>query len=153
MKLFLDTNALIDLVAQREPYASDVRKLCVAAFFGDVQLWVSTQSYADAYYVLSRSASQSEVKKALAATLEFFLAVGTSAADLKPALESDWDDVEDYLIAHSANRTGADFFVTRDRRLSKKCPVKALTAAEVLRYLEAEKGLAYDEVCLSPSEF
>lgn len=50
MKLFLDTNALIDLVARREPYVSDVGKLCIAAYFGDVQLWASTQSYADAYY-------------------------------------------------------------------------------------------------------
>lgn len=57
MKLFLDTNALIDLVARREPYVSDVGKLCIAAYFGDVQLWASTQSYADAYYVLRRAAS------------------------------------------------------------------------------------------------
>lgn len=67
MKLFLDTNALIDLVARREPYVSDVGKLCIAAYFGDVQLWASTQSYADAYYVLRRAASESEVKKALGA--------------------------------------------------------------------------------------
>lgn len=151
MKLFLDTNALIDLAARREPFASDVKKLCIASYFGDVQLWISTQSYADAYYVLGRSAPKSEVKGALAATLEFFLVVGTFAADLKPALESDWDDVEDYLIAHSARRADAQFFITRDKALAEKCPVPAMTAAEFLHYLEHEKGLVYDEVCLPPS--
>lgn len=34
MKLFLDTNALIDLVARREPYVSDVGKLCIAEYCG-----------------------------------------------------------------------------------------------------------------------
>ena len=152
MKLFLDTNALIDLVARREPYVSDVGKLCIAAYFGDVQLWASTQSYADAYYVLRRAASESEVKKALGATLEFFLVSGTFAADLKPALASDWHDIEDYFIAHSASRVGADYLVTRDKELAAKSLVKAMTASEVLRYLDKERGLVYDEVTLSPDE-
>ena len=149
MKLFLDTNALIDLAARREPFASDVKKLCIASYFGDVQLLISTQSNAEADNDFGRSAPTSEVKGALA--LEFFLVVGTFAADLKPALESDWDDVEDYLIAHSARRADAQFFITRDKALAEKCPVPAMTAAEFLHYLEREKGLVYDEVPLPPS--
>lgn len=148
MKLFLDTNALIDLVANREPYSFDVQKLCVAQAFGDVQLWASTRSYADAYYVLCRTAQRKAVKEALAATLEFVLVTGTFAADLKPALESDWDDVEDYLIAYSSRRIGADFVITRDEDLAGKCPVKALTAAQFLAHMEEQEGLVYDEVSL-----
>ncbi|MEC4184446.1 PIN domain-containing protein [Adlercreutzia sp. R21] len=152
MKLFLDTNALIDLTAPREPYASDVRRLCIAAHFGDVQLWTTTQSYADAYYVLCRSASESEVRQTLIATLEFFLVSGTFAADLKPALQSEWRDVEDYLIAHAALRSGAELFITRDSELADKSPVRAMTASEALRYLEDELGLVYDEISLTPEE-
>ena len=110
------------------------------------------EPYADAYYVLSRSASKEEVKKALAATLGFFLVVGPYAASLRVALKSDWDDIEDYPIAHSARRSEAQFFITRDRKLADCCPVKALTAAEFLRYWEDEEGLAYDEVFLPAAE-
>lgn len=148
MKLLLDTNALIDLVAPREPYASAVRRLCVASSFGDVQLWVSTQSYADAYYVLRKAAPEREVKQALLATLEFFLPCGTQAADLRPALESDWHDLEDYLVAHSTKAVGARFMVTRDSEMASKCPVRALTASEMLEHLETEHGLTYGEVRL-----
>ena len=148
MKLFLDTNALIDLVADHEPFSFDVQKLCVAQAFGDVQLWASTQSYADAYFVLCRTAPRKAVKEALAATLEFVLVTGTFAADLKPALESDWDDVEDYLIAYSSRRIEADFVITRDEELAGKCPVKALTAAQFLAHMEEQEGLVYDEVPL-----
>lgn len=33
MKILLDTNALIDLVAVRRPYVNDIKKLCIAAVF------------------------------------------------------------------------------------------------------------------------
>ena len=65
MKILLDTNALIDLVAVRGPYVNDIKKLCLAAVFGDLQIWASTQSYADAYYVLRKHAPAEEVKHAL----------------------------------------------------------------------------------------
>lgn len=148
MKLLLDTNVLIDFVAEREPYAADVRKLCIASTFGDVQLWVSTQSYADAYYVLRKFASEGEVKEALLATLEFFIPCGTHAADLRPALESDWPDVEDYMIAYSTKRVGAAFLITRGEEMASKSPVPAYTAGEFLEHLEAEHGLAYEDVKL-----
>lgn len=146
MRLLLDTNVLLDFVADRMPFASDVRKLCIASSFGDVQLWVSAQSYADAYCVLRNSASESDVKRALLATLEFFVPCGTYAADLKPALESDWHDLEDYLIAFSSKRVDADFFITRDAEVAQKCPVPVMTAHDFIQYLETEHGLVYEDI-------
>ncbi len=148
MKLLLDTNALIDLVANRIPYAADVRKLCIAATFDDVQLWAAVQSYADAFYVLRKSAPERKVKDALLATLEFIRPCSTYAADLRPALESNWPDVEDYLVAHASKHVSAAFLVTRDADMARRSPIKALTAREFLEYLESEKGLVYDEVPL-----
>lgn len=146
MRLLLDTNILIDLVADRMPYAADVRKLCIGSFFGDLQLWTSTQSFADAFYVLRKGASEGEVKQALLATLEFLVPCGTYAADLKPALKSDWSDIEDYLVAHSSKRVDADFFITRDKEVACKCPVPAMTAHDFLAYLETNQGLVYEDI-------
>lgn len=148
MKLLLDTNALIDLVACRAPFDADIRKLCIAASFGDVQLWASTQSFADAYYVLRRSASESAVKQALLATLEFILPCGTHAADVEPALRSDWHDIEDYLIAFSSRHIRADRLITRDGEMMQRSPIEAMDAGTFLRSMEAERGLVYDEIAL-----
>lgn len=149
MKLFLDTNVLIDLVAPRPPFDEDARKLCIAAQFGDVQLWVSTQSYADAYYVLSKDAPAESVKSALLATLELFCICGTHASDLRPALESDWDDVEDYLLVHSARHIPADRVITRDVGLMEKSPIKAMTPRDILAYMRDDLGLEYDSIDIS----
>lgn len=146
MKLLLDTNVLIDFIAQRQPFARDVRTLCVAKAFGDVQLWVSVQSYADAYYVLRKSASEPDVKRALLATLEFFTPCSTYAEDLQGALDSDWHDVEDYLIAHASKHINAHAMVTRDAEMIAKCPIRAMTSADAVRYLKEEQGSTYEDV-------
>ena len=146
MKLLLDTNILIDLVAKREPYVHSIHKLCIAKVFGDVQLWVSAQSYADAYYVLRKKASEANVKHALLSTLELFTPCGTYASDAQAALKSDWHDIEDYLIAHATKHISADAMITRDTEMIAKCPIKAMTPAEILRHLEKDKGLVYEDV-------
>lgn len=146
MKLLLDTNALVDLVAARRPYVEDIRKLCVASTFGDVQLWASTQSFMDAYYVLCRHADAGDVKRAMLASLEFLIPCGTNASDLRRALESEWNDPEDYLIAYSSKHIGADFIITRDADMIDRAPVKAMPANEFLAFMESEHGLVYDEL-------
>lgn len=137
---------LIDFVAGRSPYNVDVQKLCTAAVFGDVQLWVSTQSYTDAYYILSRTSPEPAVRKALRSTLNRFMICGVYAEDLKPALESDWQDVEDYLIFAAAKHIAADFFITRDKEILNRLPDKAKTARDFLKWFEAEKSINYDSV-------
>lgn len=152
IKVMLDTNALIDLVAPREPYAADIKKLCVAAAFGDLQIWASTQSYLDAYYVLSKNAPVDEIKHALLSTLDVFMVCGTYAADLRNALESDWKDIEDHMLAHSGKHIPAKYLVTRDEELVEKSPVKAMTAKELLKLLEEEHGVTYDEFDIESGE-
>ena len=54
MNLLLDTNVFIDYLGRKEPYYSDARQIVMAAFFGDVKLWVPAQSVTGAFYVLSK---------------------------------------------------------------------------------------------------
>ena len=43
MRLFLDTNVLIDLYQERHPYYEDVKKLQIMEEFGDAELWASAK--------------------------------------------------------------------------------------------------------------
>ena len=61
MKLFLDTNVLIDLYQQRHPFYEDVKKLQVMEEFGDAELWASAKSFTDIFYVLRRECSSADI--------------------------------------------------------------------------------------------
>ena len=112
-----------------------------------MQLWACVQSYADAYYVLTkRGGAPKAVKEALLATLDVFEPCNTYASALKPALLSDWNDLEDYLIAYSSKNIAAEYLITRDREMTELSPIPAISARELLQRLEDEQGLVYDEI-------
>lgn len=147
MRLFLDTNVLIDYYARREPFYDDALKLRIAAFFGDVDLWVCTQSFVDAEYILRKAVPITELRSMMAASLEFLNVTAPLADQLPDALASNWPDLEDCLIAHCARNARADFLVTRDALGFANAPVPVLTPRGVIERLEGE-GISYDEVAL-----
>ena len=143
MKLFLDTNILIDKLANRQPFIEEVKQLCVAKFFGDVTLCVSVQSYLDAMFVLRKFAEQEELRRRAIATFKFFDVVDVEKQNLTPALESDWPDVEDFMIAKTAEDVKADFLITRDLQGFKNSKVKAMTPKSFIRLLKEEYRVEY----------
>ena len=147
MRLFLDTTVLIDYYARREPFYDDTLKLRIAAFFGDVDLWVCTQSFVDAEYILRKAVPITELRSMMAASLEFLNVAAPLADQLPDALASNWPDLEDCLIAHCARNARADFLVTRDTLGFTNAPVPVLTPRGVIERLEGE-GISYDEVAL-----
>lgn len=146
MHLLLDTNILIDHLARRRPFCDDVRKLCIAQAFGDVKLWVNVQSYVDACYILRKQASQRELRDLMIESLKLFSPCGTHASDLQPALESNWPDVEDFLLAYSGVHVDVDYILTRDPAGFTQAPVPALSPSEFLAFLKEEKGWEYDNL-------
>lgn len=147
MKLLIDTNILIDLLTKRAPFYDHAQKLCIASYFGDVELWANVQSYLDASYALRKMTSERALRDAMLGTLEFIHPCGNRAADLREALESDWPDVEDFLIAKGAQNVAADYVVTRDAKGFFDSKIRAISSKDAMELL-ASKGMFYDEVII-----
>ncbi|MDO4183024.1 MAG: PIN domain-containing protein [Coriobacteriia bacterium] len=145
MKLLLDTNVLIDQLAQRVPFYQHIRTLCIASYFKEVELWCSVQSYTDAAYALRKFAPKQQLMSTMEATLEFIRPCSFPAESLRPALRSDWPDLEDFLIAYAAAGIKADYVVTRDEGGFQASKVPALSPQAAVDML-ANAGLVYDEV-------
>ena len=54
-KLFLDTNVVIDLLGEREPFYESAAKIATLADRGKIQIYVSALTYSTVYYLLARS--------------------------------------------------------------------------------------------------
>lgn len=147
MRLFLDTNVLIDYFAQRQPFFEPIAKIRVAQVFGDVELWASVQSFPDIEHVLRKAIPVPKLRRMLKESLAFINIATPSASDLAEGVESGWPDLEDFVIAASASRVQADYLISRDRGGFKKCGVETLTPAEWVALMEG-KGVTYAEVDL-----
>ena len=148
MNLLLDTNVYIDYLGGREPFAKPARKLVAAGFFGDVRLWVPAQSVTDAFFVLRKFKSSRSIQNAMGNSFKMINVVDVTARDATRAVDLQWDDLEDCLIALSAQKANADYLVTRDAKGFKRSAVPTATPNQIATMLWEEHGLDYEELKL-----
>ena len=150
MRLFIDTNVLFDVVAQREPFFEASKKLFIMQAYGDAELWAAPQSCLDIFYVLKKVRPADEVQKALAHVLDRVSLCATGHADMQAALSAGWNDAEDALIGVSARKVSADYLITRDeeQRGFEDLEMPTYTPEAFFAHLQSEYGVTYDMVQL-----
>ena len=114
-RVFLDTNVVIDLLDKREPFWKDAAALFTMAYNGQVELYISSLTYATASYLLRKHGK--EGTRALLGNLRELskvTAVGETEVDL--AMASAFDDYEDALQYFSAANAKVEAIVTRNKK-------------------------------------
>lgn len=94
MKVFVDTNVLIDYVCQRGEFASAATNLMAYGYMGKVMLLTSALSYVTAMYVAHKYGYQN-VKESLLAISDFVKVLDLQGSSAVEMLSSDWKDYED----------------------------------------------------------
>ena len=148
MNLLLDTNVIIDYMGGKPPFFDNAERVMAAGYFGDATLWASTQSFKDAFFVLSHYVDAAHVQDGFLKLLEIVHTVDLTGNDVAAAARLKWDDMEDCLIAISATKANADFIITRDRKGFERSMVPAATPGEWLHQIREDQGIAFDAVDL-----
>ena len=91
MRVFVDTNVLIDFVANREGFSEDADKLFALGITGDIKLMTSALSYVTAMYV-ARKYEYQDVKEALLALSNFVDVLDLQGNTVIEILSSGWKD-------------------------------------------------------------
>ena len=136
--IFLDTNVVIDFLADRKPFSLDAARLFNFCVLGKVKIYISAVSYNNIYYILRQSLSNSETIRLLDELSEMAEIADVTKSVIKKSLKTDFKDFEDaiqYYCALSLNKI--DFIVTRDAKDFKKSSLSIMTAAEAVGYLDA----------------
>lgn len=142
-RLFLDTCLLIDYFSARPRFFDPMVKLRIAAMLGDVQLWCSAKSFMDVFYVSSKGVDPVALQKAFTESLGFLQVASVDAECVKEACLRGWDDLEDCLVAVTAERCRADVLLTRDVAGFRRSAVPAMTPDEYLARLKEDEGIWY----------
>ena len=134
MKVFLDTNILIDIMVDyRENHAVSLA-VCRIARKGGFTAAVSTQSVIDASYViLHREKLPIMVfKRLLLDLLKTATPYGIGPIDINEAIESPISDFEDAAQIACAVNSGCSVMVSSDRKLKDNGRIPVLTPSEFL---------------------
>ena len=117
MKVFLDTNILIDFLAARQPFAEDAIALFQLADDGEIELMVSDLTIINTFYVLRRMRyNLSEIYDSMDDIRPLLTIVSMGASVVDRCLQHRSDDFEDEMQYLSAVDANADYIITRNKK-------------------------------------
>jgi predicted nucleic acid-binding protein len=135
---FLDTNVVIDYLAQRPPFWPDAAELMQAGVNGEARLYVSSLSFTNIYYILRRATSAQQAWQLLWNLEQLVDIVTVDATTIRQALimnAADFEDAVQYFAALSASSMSA--IVTRDPKGFSLSDIPVLLPAQALAELDS----------------
>ena len=133
IRLLIDTNIVIDLLAKREEFYREAATLFSLADKNMITLTVSALTFANTNYILSKLKKEKEARTILR---KFKVLVQTLALDDKVtelALNDDnFPDFEDGLQYYSALENEIDIIITRNQKDLKISKIPVMSAKEYL---------------------
>ena len=142
MKVFLDTNILLDVLARRNPFFANAGRIWTLAEQGELEAFVSAFSFNNIYYIIRKAEGKAKARKALHLLRDVFTSVAPEQQIMDQALDSDLDDFEDAVQYYSAGRIHADYLITRNPHdfpsegLPVVSPDEFLALLETVRHTE-----------------
>ena len=132
IKVFLDTNILVDLIADRKPFSKHAIEIFKSAEEHKVQLFTSSHSIATAHYLLKKYVEEKQLRDILFNLLEFLDVVPVDLDVLKKGLRSSHKDFEDAVqILCASSIAGINFIVTRNIKDFKTSEIAVLAPDEM----------------------
>ena len=135
-KIFLDTNVVIDLLGEREPFYNSAAKIATLADKGKIQLIVSALTYSTVYYLLTKFEDKEVVKEKIR---KFKVIAETSDLTdkvIEKGLASKFSDFEDALQYNCALEMDCLILITRNGKDFKESVIPVLTPDEYLNSLK-----------------
>jgi predicted nucleic acid-binding protein len=120
VKLFTDTNILLDLFDALRPHAAAAQLLWQRVEDDEVEAFVSESVLTTIDYILQKSLSKQKRIAAYNHLLDFVTILPASESIFRKALQSNLTDLEDAVLYQLALEHELAFFITNDKGALKK---------------------------------
>jgi len=132
-RVFVDTDIVMDLLSARQPHYKYAAELFSLADENYIKVYVSSLTFANVNYILSKQLSAGQARKMLLKfkTLVNVLSINGKIIDL--ALVSDFHDFEDAIQYNAAIENSITTLLTRNLKDFKKADITILTAQQFLK--------------------
>jgi len=125
--LFIDTNVIIDLIAERKPHSKFAIQLFNAAERKKIKLYTSSHSIATTYYLLKKTTDEKILRGILDNLMDFIQPIAIDHHILRRALKSNHADFEDAIqIIAASTISQINCIVTRNLKDFKNSDIQVL---------------------------
>lgn len=132
MKIFLDTNVVIDFYDHREQFFQPAAIIFDLAFRRRLTLCVSTTTFVNAFYLLRKAYPREELYSLMSQLSDLCEIAPVDAKNVRQSLSLQSRDFEDCVQYHAAIQCGADALVTRNTKDFADFSSRVITPTEFL---------------------
>ena len=132
MKLFLDTNIVLDLLQYREPWVHDTLVLFQLAKEKRVELIVTDLTFVNVVYIAGKNVDKKKLNETLVGLKKFLTIVPIGDACIEQALSGDYADFEDAVQCFAAKREKVDYILSRDEKGFYMSEIPVMNVTEFL---------------------
>lgn len=134
-RVLLDVNVLLDVLADRQPFADEAQAVLGAVEREEVEGWVAAHTITTLHYLLTRHHGPRRASRVVSDLLRILRVAAVDGERLRQALAFGWSDFEDAVQAACAEAEGAEALVTRDRDGFREATVRIVSPGELLARL------------------
>ena len=135
-KIFIDTNILVDLIADRKPFSKYAIEIFNLAESKKIRLYTSSHSIATTYYLLKKFIDDKSLRALLLGLFEFISVIPVDEQVLSKGLRSKQKNFEDAIQLYCAiTIEKIDCIVTRNIKDFKGVEIPVLAPDEVISKL------------------
>ena len=134
MKIMCDTNVIIDVLLERQPFVDDSYKVLSLCEEHRINGFVTASSVTDIYDLVRKYTHSTELAyKAIGKLLEIVKVCSVTNNDVLTAFQRKAKDLEDCLMATYAKSIHCDYIVTRNKKDFEEFDILLLTPSEPLQ--------------------
>ena len=114
ISVLLDSNVILDAVAQRSPFYKNAETIFILAAERKIKGYITANSLTDIYYIAKKQLSDLSAREALRYLFKVFYVIAVTGEDCMEALDFDMSDFEDAVVVFCGSKVDVDYIITRD---------------------------------------
>lgn len=136
MKIFLDSDVLLDYLTAREPFLNEIKIIIDLGLKKELELFTYSLIAANIHYFISKTENSKKARTKLAQLTEFIKILNVGEKEILEAISSKFKDFEDSIQNASARNAKLKIIVTRNIKDFKHSELAIMTPKEFLDSIE-----------------
>ncbi len=131
-KLFLDSDVLLDLLLDRDPFSDDIATIIEDSILSNIKLCTSPISITNISYIVEKMETRSQAELKTKKVLEIVKIESVGQQEIDQSSRSNFKDFEDGVQNYCAENSGHNVLITRNTKDYKESNLSILTPLEYL---------------------
>ncbi len=137
-KIFLDSDVLLDLLLDREPFTDDIAEIVELCLSSNVKICVSPISITNINYIVEKLENQKKANAQTKKILKIVQVENVGQIVINKASNSKFKDFEDAVQNYCAKEAGHQILITRNTKDYKESNLSIMTPREYLAKLQSD---------------